>query len=198
MVLAPQVEEWRPVLGYELAYQVSNHGQVRGVPRVCAHSWNGGQRAVPGKVLTHQVDKKGRHYVQLCLDGKVRRKAVHVLVLEAWKGPRPKPEMDACHDNGRAGDNWPENLRWDTRASNITDQVRHGTHHQARKTLCPAAHLLVLPNLVAAELRRGGRACLACQRARDDVRNGARAGRVVDLDTRRQHHYTRIMGEAVA
>lgn len=198
MVSAPHVnvEKWRPVLGYELAYEVSDHGRVRGRPRTCATYWPGAVRTVPGKVLTHQVDKKGRHFVVLCANGKARRKAVHVLVLEAWRGPRPRPEMDACHDNRDAGDNRPENLRWDTRSENILDQVRHGTHRQTRKTHCPALHELVAPNLVAAEVRRGGRSCLACQRARDDVRNGARAGRVVDLDARKAHHYARIMGTA--
>jgi hypothetical protein len=72
------------------------------------------------------------------------------------------------------------NLRWDTRGENTRDQVRHGTHQESRRVVCPLDHLLVAPNLVPALLRRGKRACLACHRARDRARR--RLGRQPESD----------------
>ena len=43
-------EEWRPVLGWEGLYEVSNQGRVRSVNRV-AKSRPGVTRAIKGKVL---------------------------------------------------------------------------------------------------------------------------------------------------
>ncbi len=53
-------------------------------------------------------------------------KLIHVLVLEAFVGPRPKGAF-ACHYDGDPTNNRLSNLRWDTWASNIADMRRHGT-----------------------------------------------------------------------
>ena len=50
---------------------------------------------------------------------------VHVLVLEAFVGPRP-PGMDGCHYDGDPSNNTLANLRWDTRKANAADAIRHG------------------------------------------------------------------------
>lgn len=51
---------------------------------------------------------------------------VHRLVLAAFVGPAPD-KADACHYNGVRTDNRLTNLRWDTRAGNMRDSIRHGT-----------------------------------------------------------------------
>lgn len=67
--------------------------------------------------------KNGYRFVQLPW---ARRAAVHVLVIEAFTGPRPKG-MQCCHINGVRTDNRAENLRWGTPKENYDDQVRHGS-----------------------------------------------------------------------
>jgi hypothetical protein len=64
--------------------------------------------------------------VVLC--GAVRREVgVHVLVLEAFVGPRPEG-MQACHFPDRdKTNNDVTNLRWGTPISNQGDRVLHGT-----------------------------------------------------------------------
>lgn len=188
-------EVWRPVPGYHGFYEVSDHGRVRGLPRVVAHSIPGRTRSAPGKVLDQETDKKGRKIVRLSRDGKPRRRRVHTLVLEAFVGPCPAG-MEGCHNNGDPTDNRPGNLRWDTRSSNQADAVAHGTHHNSSKTRCVKfGHQLIHPNLCAGELARGGRSCLACQRGRSEVRNHALRGVVVDLQEASDRHYELIMSD---
>lgn len=59
-------------------------------------------------------------------DGKYVLKKVHAIVLEAFVGSRP-PGMEACHNDGNRANNAISNLRWDTKAGNEADKVRHGT-----------------------------------------------------------------------
>jgi hypothetical protein len=79
------------------------------------------------KRLRPYTDNSGHLQVVLMSDAKKKKNFfVHVLVLNAFVGPRPKG-FDACHGNGDPADNRLENLRWDTRAANIEDSKRHGT-----------------------------------------------------------------------
>lgn len=75
--------------------------------------------------------KPGRHssgYQQFQFYDNYKRKPmfVHRLVLEAFVGPCPEG-MEACHNDGDCTNNRLENLRWDTRLSNIHDKQAHGT-----------------------------------------------------------------------
>lgn len=70
-------------------------------------------------------------YRRVCLfvqQGKRRWQdfAVHVLMMEAFVGPRP-PGHYVCHNNGDPADNRLENLRYDTPKGNSADASRHGT-----------------------------------------------------------------------
>lgn len=51
----------------------------------------------------------------------------HVVVCEAWHGPRPAG-MQVAHGNGVRTDNRPENLSWKVPVGNAADRLRHGTH----------------------------------------------------------------------
>lgn len=58
--------------------------------------------------------------------GRIRKTCcVHILVLEAFIGPRPNG-LQACHNNGIRDDNRIENLRWDTQQANSDDRNKHG------------------------------------------------------------------------
>lgn len=52
---------------------------------------------------------------------------LHILVLETFVGPKLNGK-EGCHKNGNKLDARIYNLYWGTRAENIADSIRHGTH----------------------------------------------------------------------
>lgn len=181
------METWLPVVGYTGFYEVSDHGNVRSVDRVVMR--NGREVKRRGKIMAPAV--VGGHYrVTLSRNGTERQAGVHVLVLTAFRGERPLG-LHGCHGVRGRLDNHLENLRWDTASANAYDAVRDGTHSTASKTHCVREHELVVPNLVRFAL---GRMCLACSRARSNVKRAAERGEVIDLRTRSDEHYAAIMG----
>lgn len=121
-------ELWKPVVGFEGSYEVSNLGRVRGVDRIIGGPH--GPRLWKGRVLRAGASACGRHKrlgVMLLLGGKFKTMRIHRLVMAAFIGPCPKG-LEVCHNDGNASNNHLANLRYDTRSENIKDQLRHGTH----------------------------------------------------------------------
>lgn len=100
------METWRDVVGYEGIYQVSDHGQVKGVAR---------PRSKGG--LLAQGRTNGYPCLVLAHNG-TRTVKVHVLVAAAFLGPRPAG-YDVMHLNANRADNRVENLRYGTRSENM-------------------------------------------------------------------------------
>jgi DNA-binding CsgD family transcriptional regulator len=67
------------------------------------------------------ADKDG--YLTIEIAGK--RHKVHILILEAFVGPRP-PKMEGCHKNDIKTDNRLENLVWGTHRENFEHAVANG------------------------------------------------------------------------
>jgi len=122
-LLLPLTEHWLPVVGYKDRYEVSNLGRVRGVKGV-------------------RIPSQRRGYLRLGLRnsaGKPRFLLVHILVLEAFVGPRPHGK-EARHLNGDRSDARLTNLVWGTREENDLDKARHGTHRRGgRRVLTDAS-----------------------------------------------------------
>ena len=117
-------EIWKPAIGHEGAYAVSNHGRVRSLPHRRPVKLRGGAsttRAVKGTLLRSGTDSAG--YQSVCVGGRSVR--VHILVLEAFIGPRMEG-LQGLHNNGDKNDNRLCNLRYGTRADNMNDMVHHG------------------------------------------------------------------------
>lgn len=93
------IQIWRPVVGLEDRYEVSNDGRVRTKP----------------KTLKPYPAKKGGH-LQINL-GLHRRGYVHRLIAEAFL-PNPEGKRVVNHKNGNPSDNRVENLEWATHAEN--------------------------------------------------------------------------------
>jgi hypothetical protein len=161
-------EQWKPVPGFEGAYEASSEGRVRSITRTVS---DGSTRA--GQVLRPCDNGAGYGIVTLCAGGVETTRTVHSLVAEAWLGPRPAGH-EVCHQDGDSSHNAASNLRWGSHASNMRDQVRHGTNARTQRTHCPEGHALRAPNLRASELRLGRRSCRACQLGR---RRSSKCGR---------------------
>lgn len=158
-------ETWRPVLGFEGIYEVSDLGRVRSVDRVAVRS-NGRRHTVRGKIRAAKRMPKGHLAVTLVHSGKLHNRTIHRLVLESFVGSRP-PAAVARHLNGDPADNRLTNLAWGTASENQRDSLDHGTQHQAAKAACPRGHSYDGPNLRLT--KDGRRVCRACMREHDQA-----------------------------
>lgn len=144
---------WRPVLGFEGRYEVSDGGSVRSIPHTVTRS-NGIPCRVAGQVLQQFVSAKG--HMTTSIDQRKRR--VHRLVLEAFVGPCP-PGLQGLHENDVPSDNRLSNLYWGTPGQNMRDRVRNGVHHYSKRTHCKHGHEFTEANT---RMYRNARLCRTC------------------------------------
>lgn len=111
-------ENWKPVVGFEKDYEVSDLGRVKRITP--------GKGARPNHILRPGAQASGHLHVNLRASGKTHGRQIHRLVLEAFVGPCPTG-MEACHNNSVPRDNRLSNLRWDTRKNNARDMVEAGS-----------------------------------------------------------------------
>lgn len=109
-------EEWRPVPGYETSYEVSTHGQVRGLPRTVATCY-GGRRSQAGTRLRLRLDRCGYVRAKLLKGGCGKNWLVHRLVAMAFL-PNPSGRPHINHIDGDRANNEVWNLEWCTAAEN--------------------------------------------------------------------------------
>ncbi|WP_445446613.1 NUMOD4 domain-containing protein [Citrobacter freundii] len=127
-------ERWRPVLGFEGLYEISNFGRVRSVSR-----WvniGSGKRLSEGKIIAQSI-KAGYPTVCLCNRGVEKYRSVHRILAEAFivgSGDVVR------HIDGDKLNCVEENLAWGSYAENESDKRDHGrnvfgeSHGQAKLT----------------------------------------------------------------
>lgn len=108
------MSEWRPVVGHEGRYEVTYCGLVRSLSRA----------GTPRRILRGSSDADGYRRVTLARPGGQISRKVHVLVAEAFIGPKPWEGAEVCHADNSRTNNRVANLRWDTRAGNARDSSR--------------------------------------------------------------------------
>lgn len=105
-------EIWKPTVGHEGNYEVSNLGRVRTF-----------RRRANGRLLRPGVASNGYFTVAL---GRGNSRTVHSLVAAAFLGPCP-PNQEVRHKDGTRKNNVANNLEYGTRTQNILDAVAHGS-----------------------------------------------------------------------
>jgi hypothetical protein len=105
-------EIWKPVVGWEQYYEVSNLGNVRSLPRKM-HNY-----IKPGRILKPQDN--GHSYLNVGLhapDKKDKHAYVHILVANAFI-PNPNNLREVNHKDFNKQNNNVENLEWVTSTEN--------------------------------------------------------------------------------
>jgi hypothetical protein len=124
-------ETWKPVVGFEGLYEVSDAGRVRSLDkavqvRPSKRYPNVRDFVRKGKILKLATRPNGYLFVGLYNGEKRDLISVHKLVMDAFIGPIPEG-MERCHNDGNRKNNRLSNLRYDTSAGNHADRRVHGT-----------------------------------------------------------------------
>lgn len=119
-------EIWRPVVGWERYYRVSNLGRLYSLHQT-------------GRLVVGMPMEGGYRVLKVRDKGRRAHIATHVMVLEAFVGPRPSPAHEGCHNDGDGSNSCLSNLRWDTAKGNQADRLKHGTDSRGER--CTAAKL---------------------------------------------------------
>ena len=116
-----KTEIWKPVVGMEPWYLISNLGRVRSKHVI--------GRPTRNHIKSLDPNKKGYLRVHLTGGGKCFTIVVHRLVLEAFVGPQPSVIHQTNHKNGVKADNRIENLEWVTPVENNRHARATGLWH---------------------------------------------------------------------
>lgn len=127
-----EIEEWRPVVGSEERFEVSNFGRVK---RKRQTFWYKKQfsRSRLEYILNQFIGSHGYYSCSITgTEAKSSSRTVHSLVAEAFLGPRLDGH-EVCHNDGNKLNNRLDNLRYDTAASNAADRKKHGRDNSGEK-----------------------------------------------------------------
>lgn len=119
-VLEKMTEEiWKPVVGYEGLYEVSNLGNVKSLDRVVKNL--SGDYIKSGAIKKQSSRPRGYRVVTLTKNGNSKRLSVHRLVAMAFiSNPYNYPEVD--HIDRDPSNNIVENLRWCSHEDNMNNE----------------------------------------------------------------------------
>lgn len=147
-------EVWKDVLRCKGEYEVSSKGRVKSLERISYDKF-GNPYLILERILKPFTSGGGYQVVNLRGKSRKGKCYVHVLVLEAFVGERPK-DLVACHfPNQDPKDNRVENLRWDTVLNNNREQAHPGCDNAGEKH--PNARMTEKQVLKALEMYRSGK-----------------------------------------
>jgi hypothetical protein len=106
------MEIWR-IIKADPRYEVSNFGRVRSYCRF------NGPHVLKAANASHG-------YPTVVLGRALGSKLIHVLVAEAFIGPKPFPSAEVLHRDGNKSNGRWDNLDWGTRSKNLQDKKWQG------------------------------------------------------------------------
>jgi hypothetical protein len=129
-------ENWKPVVGYEGYYEVSDLGNIRSVRRTLQRGFKGGVTsniAYESKILKPMSTKFDYLKYGLSKDGKTKSFTGHRIVALSWL-PNPENLPQVHHKDHNKHNNAVSNLEWVTASKNVKEAIKAGKHHGGFKT----------------------------------------------------------------
>lgn len=148
------MEIWRPVIGYEGLYEISNYGNVKSLPKIIGRPPK--SHISTTRIMKGNINKRGYVKVDLKKDGYSKCVSVHRLVLQVFT-PNTFNKPDVNHIDGNKQNNRAENLEWCTVIENIHHAMAHGLRFKGnprRQIRC-----VVCGNAFAEKNYQGGKTC---------------------------------------
>ena len=120
-------EIWKPVVGYEGLYEVSNLGRVKSLPKLHKMDIRKNYKGymTKEKILKNILNNKGYFTLSLVKDFRKTHKQVPRLVAQAFI-PNPDNLPQVNHKDGNKTNNKVDNLEWCTPTHNIKEAWRLG------------------------------------------------------------------------
>lgn len=110
--------DWKAVNRWRDYYAVSRAGLLKRTKE--------GRSTFVGRIVRGRPNDDGYVCVSLCRPGVQHHTKIHILVAEAFLGPRPTHRHEVNHKNGIKHDNRVENLEWVTPRENSQHARENG------------------------------------------------------------------------
>ncbi|API89403.1 HNH endonuclease [Marinilactibacillus sp. 15R] len=119
------MEKWKPILGYEGIYEVSNKGKVRSSKDKTTSSVLRGERKWKQRILRLKTDKNGYKRVTLWKNKTRKDFLVHRLVALTFI-TEVNGKNNINHIDGNPSNNYVENLEWCNHKENLIHAFKKG------------------------------------------------------------------------
>jgi hypothetical protein len=120
--------KWKPVVGYEGYYGISDTGEVRSIKRKVPTA--NGLRTIANRKMGTRVNNCGYTDIRLSSAGKTKTTFLHILLAKAFiPNPENKPEVN--HKDGNKANNALSNLEWVTHSENMFHANKIGLYKRA-------------------------------------------------------------------
>ena len=123
-IIQNSIEIWKPIIGYEGLYEISNFGRVRNASQ---------------KIIKVQINNRGYYRIRLCKNGKYEQYFIHRLVAITFI-PNKDISLEVNHKDENKLNNKVDNLEWVTRKENmnrgtVQDRIHKGERLNLQKEI---------------------------------------------------------------
>lgn len=120
-----EVEIWKPIIGFEGYYEISNFGRVKSLDRISIY--RNIKRPIKGKILKASINKKHYHHIGLSNNKRIKHFSIHRLVaMHFIDKDDNKYYREINHIDGNPSNNHYSNLEWCSSYENTMHAIKLG------------------------------------------------------------------------